>query len=635
MMIDGTATQRAVGMRFVNLAIPQGALVTSAWVQFRARESHSEATTVTIRGEAHDNARGFEVIMGDVTTRPLTAAAATWSAIPAWTAGQTTAAQRTPDLKDVIQEIVSRPGWASGNAIVLVVRGSGHRSAYAYEGGAANAPLLHVEYGSAPPPPPPVNQPPTANAGPDTTIASGGAAFLRGRATDDGLPGPLMTHWAAVSGPGMVMFDDHMAAVTRATFGASGAYRLVLTASDGLLEARDSVTITVSHPAVVNRAPTAMLSAVPSAGVEPLVVTLDASASSDPDGDMLTYAFDFGDGTAMMESCGEGDACCCAPAPCGCGHEMMAQMSPTATHEYAAGNWHVMVVVADGRGGADTASTVVTVLPNLARNPSFETGLTGWNANGTGVTVAQVAGGHHGSFAIEARGGASLSTFGVNDAPNVVNVVAGAGARYRFSAWVRSASHAGKAQLKVREYLGGVLQGTQHLSPAVTLGPAWQSLTFEVVAANAGSTLDFQIINKPVVASEVFQVDDIQVYLVPPALALLGGSGSPGVADDPVANAPAADMPSATRLAAVFPNPSPGAATMRFELAREAEVELEIYDLRGGLVKRIVGGRRGAGVHQETWDGRDRNGRRLPVGLYMVRFSADQHRASHKLVLTK
>jgi hypothetical protein len=54
--------------------------------------------------------------------------------------------QQTPDLAPVVQEIVSRQGWSAGNALVLIVTGSGKRVAESYNGVAAAAPLLHVEY---------------------------------------------------------------------------------------------------------------------------------------------------------------------------------------------------------------------------------------------------------------------------------------------------------------------------------------------------------------------------------------------------------------------------------------------------------------------------------------------------------
>ena len=54
--------------------------------------------------------------------------------------------QRTPDLAAVLQEIVDHPGWAAGNALAILITGSGERVAESYNGLPAAAPLLHVEY---------------------------------------------------------------------------------------------------------------------------------------------------------------------------------------------------------------------------------------------------------------------------------------------------------------------------------------------------------------------------------------------------------------------------------------------------------------------------------------------------------
>jgi hypothetical protein len=53
--------------------------------------------------------------------------------------------QRTEDVSTIIQEIVNRPGWASGNAVVLIITGNGTRWAESYNGDAAGAPMLHLE----------------------------------------------------------------------------------------------------------------------------------------------------------------------------------------------------------------------------------------------------------------------------------------------------------------------------------------------------------------------------------------------------------------------------------------------------------------------------------------------------------
>ncbi|MBN1675685.1 MAG: fibronectin type III domain-containing protein [Kiritimatiellae bacterium] len=144
---DGGAAQ-TVGLRFAALDVPRGATIRSAYVQFQVDEPGAGVTSLQIRGHATGHARAFTDRNGDVTARPTTSAAVPWT-VPAWnTAGAAGADQRTPDLAAVIQEIVRHDRWMSGNALVLVVTGTGKRTAEAYEGDPAGAPLLVVEYES-------------------------------------------------------------------------------------------------------------------------------------------------------------------------------------------------------------------------------------------------------------------------------------------------------------------------------------------------------------------------------------------------------------------------------------------------------------------------------------------------------
>jgi RHS repeat-associated protein len=93
-----------------------------------------------------------------------------------------------------------------------------------------------------------LNQPPTANAGPDQEITLPGVSILNGIATDDGLPrgSVLETFWSSVSGPGPVVFPDATQLNTTAIFSVPGTYVLRLTASDGKLSASDELTIVVN-----------------------------------------------------------------------------------------------------------------------------------------------------------------------------------------------------------------------------------------------------------------------------------------------------------------------------------------------------------------------------------------------------
>jgi len=92
-----------------------------------------------------------------------------------------------------------------------------------------------------------LNQPPTANAGPDQEITLPGSAQLNGTATDDGLPrgSTLETFWSFVSGPGPVVFPDATLLNAIAIFETPGTYVLRLTASDSKLSASDELTIVV------------------------------------------------------------------------------------------------------------------------------------------------------------------------------------------------------------------------------------------------------------------------------------------------------------------------------------------------------------------------------------------------------
>ncbi len=147
------ASAQTVGIRFAGVDIPPGASIVRAYVQFTADEKQSGLTALVIQAEAADNAAGFTTATGNVSSRARTSAAVAWPAIPPWTAvGESGPQQRTPDIAPVIQEVVNRGGWARGNALVVIVSGSGRRTAESFDGDKGRAPLLHVDYTSAPDP---------------------------------------------------------------------------------------------------------------------------------------------------------------------------------------------------------------------------------------------------------------------------------------------------------------------------------------------------------------------------------------------------------------------------------------------------------------------------------------------------
>ncbi len=224
-LVEETSTQ-TVGLRYSTVAIPPGADITSAYIQFRSDEAHSGPTNLTIAAQAADNPGTFTTTPGNISSRLLASTTVSW-APPAWTASKLTGpAQATPDLSAVLQQVIDRPGWANGNAVVFIITGSGKRVADSFEGGANNAPILYVEYGSGS-----ANLPPVVNARADSTFLAD-SATLDGNVIDDEVTS-MTTLWSKVSGPGDVTFANAAALDTTATFSEAGSYVLQLTADDG------------------------------------------------------------------------------------------------------------------------------------------------------------------------------------------------------------------------------------------------------------------------------------------------------------------------------------------------------------------------------------------------------------------
>src|SRR5919108_5969941 len=140
------AVGQTIGIRFIGIDIPHGAIITNAYLQFQTDEASTGASSLLIRGEDADDAATFSTVVGNISTRPSTDASVSWAPADWTTVGQADLSQRTPDLSAIVQEIVSRSGWRAGTNMALVVTGSGTRTAEAFESGGATAPLLHIEY---------------------------------------------------------------------------------------------------------------------------------------------------------------------------------------------------------------------------------------------------------------------------------------------------------------------------------------------------------------------------------------------------------------------------------------------------------------------------------------------------------
>jgi probable HAF family extracellular repeat protein len=137
-------------------------------------------------------------------------------------------------------------------------------------------------------------------------------------------------------------FGDGSATATGVTashvYSSPGSFTVTLTVTD-----RKRATGTASSTITVkaNTPPTASFTATPIRGLAPLTVAFNASASSDPDGSIVSYAWTFGDGATGSGS--------------------------VTQHTYVtSGRFQVTLKVTDDRGGTGSATASSIVMSGMA-----------------------------------------------------------------------------------------------------------------------------------------------------------------------------------------------------------------------------------------------------------------------------
>ena len=184
--------------------------------------------------------------------------------------------------------------------------------------------------------------------------------------------------------------------------------------------------------------------------------------------------------------------------------------SPTAYTNLTAGSHTFQVAATDGSGNVDSspAERTWTVVTNLVGNPGFEVDMSGWKGEVSANTLSRVAGGHSGGWAAEASNTAAGGNCGLDDKPSWVSVTQ-AGA-HTASIWARSDTLGLTLKLRVREYVGGVLQGS--VSKSMALTSSWQQVTAVYTPVAPGSSsLDFEAFTSNSPVGLCFQADDASI----------------------------------------------------------------------------------------------------------------------------
>jgi hypothetical protein len=167
--------------------------------------------------------------------------------------------------------------------------------------------------------------------------------------------------------------------------------------------------------------------------------------------------------------------------------------------------------------------------------------------------------------------------------------------------------------------------GSDAGDPGTLFASDWAEMAYPLDGYVAGTQvrIRFRMATDAADQDEGFYVDDISI-----------GSATPASTD-------VADEVRAARLRLQAPNPLAGGrgfaerGTIRFSIPGAGPVRLTLRDLSGRLVGTLVDGWLAAGEHLVPWDGRDRQGRPLPAGVYFLGLEARGEGLNRPVVVLK
>ena len=98
-------------------------------------------------------------------------------------------------------------------------------------------------------------------------------------------------------------------------------------------------------------------------------------------------------------------------------------------------------------------------------------------------------------------------------------------------------------------------------------------------------------------------------------------------------------IPIGFSLSQNYPNPFNPSTLIEFDVSgseRESvKVTLEIYDVRGRLIRILIDELKKPGKYKVFWDGRDNTNNEVRSGIYFCRITAGDFKATRKLILVK
>jgi hypothetical protein len=133
--------------------------------------------------------------------------------------------------------------------------------------------------------------------------------------------------------------------------------------------------------------------------------------------------------------------------------------------------------------------------------------------------------------------------------------------------------------------------------------------------AGTDSVSPYFLFISPSLLNGAFWFDDAHFKELPPA----------GISDGV--------RPEAVKLHQNAPNPFGSSTLIRFDLARPAQVEVGIYNVKGELVSTLVDEHMTEGRKEISWNATDRRGEKVASGVYFYRLVTGDTKLTRKMML--
>ncbi len=155
-----------------------------------------------------------------------------------------------------------------------------------------------------------------------------------------------------------------------------------------------------------------------------------------------------------------------------------------------------------------------------------------------------------------------------------------------------------------------IISGANYVSAPVE----WTEYTYNLSTGNSPVYIGIQCLSND---AFIFFVDDVTV---------IGGGSANGDITVPVV---------ATELKSNYPNPFNPETNIAFSMKEAANVSIEVYNVKGQLVRTLLNDVKEAGNHTVVWNGKDNNGRGVSSGVYYYKMNTGKYSSTKKMIMMK